>query len=202
MENWKKIGINLYEASEDGQIRNGDTGIILKGIITKSGYRRVTLYNNGVPRIYFVHRLVWETFVGKIPEGYELDHIDGNPQNNRLENLRCVTHLENMRNPVTRVRHVNAMTIMHSKPEHKNKISGIFKKLAKDPEFQKKHLDAIRYKNGKRIQQLDKHTGEVIKEFICQADAERELGISQSNISACCLGKRKTSGGYRWQYAS
>lgn len=48
-----------------------------------------------------VHRLVYETFVGEIPQGYEIDHIEGNKEDNRLEMLRCVTHEENMKNPVT-----------------------------------------------------------------------------------------------------
>lgn len=48
-----------------------------------------------------VHRLVWETFKGEIPEGMQIDHIDGNPENNRLDNLRCVTPKENSNNPNT-----------------------------------------------------------------------------------------------------
>lgn len=49
-----------------------------------------------------VHRLVWETFNGEIPQGYEIDHINGVRDDNRLENLRCVTHAENINNPLTR----------------------------------------------------------------------------------------------------
>lgn len=36
--------------------------------------------------------------------------------------------------------------------------------------------------------------------FESTSDAARKLGIVQSNISYCCLGKRKTAGGYHWQY--
>ena len=53
---------------------------------------------------YKLHRIVWETFNGEIPDGYEIDHIDGNKQNNVLSNLRCVTHIENMANPITKER--------------------------------------------------------------------------------------------------
>ena len=49
-----------------------------------------------------VHRLVYETFVGEIPQGYELDHINTIRDDNRLENLRCVTHKENSNNHLTR----------------------------------------------------------------------------------------------------
>ena len=49
----------------------------------------------------YVHRLVYETFVGEIPSGYEIDHINTIRNDNRLGNLRSVTHLDNMRNPLT-----------------------------------------------------------------------------------------------------
>lgn len=49
-----------------------------------------------------VNRLVWETFMGDIPDGYEIDHIDTNKENNNLANLKCVTRKENMNNPLTR----------------------------------------------------------------------------------------------------
>lgn len=36
--------------------------------------------------------------------------------------------------------------------------------------------------------------------YACTRDAERALGIAHQHISKCCLGKRKTTGGYHWQY--
>ena len=50
-----------------------------------------------------VHRLVYETFVGEIPQECEIDHINTVSADNRLENLRCVTHKENVNNPLTRI---------------------------------------------------------------------------------------------------
>lgn len=44
------------------------------------------------------HRLVWETFNGKIPAGLEIDHKNHNRHDNKLSNLRLVTHSENCRN--------------------------------------------------------------------------------------------------------
>lgn len=43
-----------------------------------------------------LHCIVWETFVGEIPEGMQINHIDGNKHNNCLENLELVTPHENM----------------------------------------------------------------------------------------------------------
>lgn len=41
--------------------------------------------------------MVWEAFNGEIPEGYDIDHLDGNPKNNSLNNLEMVTHQENIK---------------------------------------------------------------------------------------------------------
>lgn len=50
---------------------------------------------------YYLHRFVYETFVGKIPSCMEIDHIDTNKNNNSLDNLRLATKKENMNNPLT-----------------------------------------------------------------------------------------------------
>lgn len=47
----------------------------------------------------FVHRLVYQAFVGDIPDGYEIDHIDSDSKNNNLNNLRACTHKMNVSNP-------------------------------------------------------------------------------------------------------
>ena len=66
-------------------------------------YLRVSLVDSfdNVRRSIKVHRLVYMTFVGDIPQGYQIDHIDGDASNNNLENLRCVTPKENSNNPNT-----------------------------------------------------------------------------------------------------
>jgi len=43
-----------------------------------------------------VHSLVCEAFLGERPDGFEIDHIDGDPTNNHLANLEYVTHSENI----------------------------------------------------------------------------------------------------------
>ena len=65
------------------------------------GYREMGVSKPNRMKIA-VHRLVYETFVGEIPNGYEIDHINTIRDDNRLENLRCVTRFENNNNPLTR----------------------------------------------------------------------------------------------------
>lgn len=65
---------------------------------TKRGlpYIAVALMRDGKAVGKLVHVLVLTAFVGPAPEGMECRHLDGNPSNNRLANLRWGTHQENM----------------------------------------------------------------------------------------------------------
>lgn len=181
MNIWKEIGINRYEASEDGQIRNGKTGKVLKPKKTKNGYLQVCLCKDGKGKMFYVHRLVYEAFNGPIPDGMVTDHLDAVKTNNNLSNLRCCTQRENVSNPITKPRHVEALR-------------------NKSPEWRKNQAEAVRKACSKSIVQINKTTGETIKRWECMHDIERELGINEANISKCCIGQRKSAGGYRWKY--
>ena len=52
---------------------------------------------------------------------------------------------------------------------------------------------------SKYIIQLDKN-GNIVGEYLNGYEAQQKLGISESNISECCNGKRKTAGGYVWKF--
>lgn len=64
------------------------------GHMERDGYIRVRLHKRNYP----AHCIIWEMHNGPIPEGYQIDHIDHVRSNNRLNNLRLVTHKENQRN--------------------------------------------------------------------------------------------------------
>ena len=65
---------------------------------TKYGHRKVLLGRD--KEGHWVHRLVLRTFVGEPIPGDVARHIDGNPENNRLENLAWGTPAENNRDMV------------------------------------------------------------------------------------------------------
>lgn len=73
-----------------------------------------------------LHRLVWETFNGEIPQGMQIDHEDGHPENNCLDNLRLATAKENSNNPATAWKTkgtLNGMYGKHHTEDSKHKIS-------------------------------------------------------------------------------
>lgn len=76
--------------------------LILCSTRLNQGYEQLNIKG----KTCLVHRIVYETFVNKIPVGYEIDHINTIRNDNRLENLRCVTPKENMNNSLT-VKHRN-----------------------------------------------------------------------------------------------
>ncbi len=49
-------------------------------------------------RAIYTHRVLWEKANGPIPTGLEIDHINGDREDNRLDNLRLVTRQENTKN--------------------------------------------------------------------------------------------------------
>lgn len=57
------------------------------------GYRFIKLANKNK----YVHRLMYETFVGSIPDGMQINHINHKKDDNRLENLELVTASDNQR---------------------------------------------------------------------------------------------------------
>lgn len=59
-----------------------------------TGYKRFGWKN----KIHYVHRMIWEHVNGPIPEGLEIDHIDGDRSNNVIWNLRLVTSSQNKEN--------------------------------------------------------------------------------------------------------
>ena len=66
---------------------------------SKKGYYQVRLFQDKGDRfgkLYYIHRLMWETFKGGIPEGKEMDHINGDTANNNIDNLQLITRRRNV----------------------------------------------------------------------------------------------------------
>ena len=69
-----------------------------------NGYIRHRIKIDGKTKDINTARAIYESFCGPIAPKCEIDHWDGCRTNNRLSNLRAVTHKENMNNPITKAR--------------------------------------------------------------------------------------------------
>lgn len=95
-ENWKTIsGFSNYEVSNFGNVRNAITGKLLHKQKRKSGYVKVELWRGGKEYTRDIHRLVAIAFLG-LHNGLVVNHINGQKDDNRLENLEWCTAKENM----------------------------------------------------------------------------------------------------------
>ena len=117
----KQFRDSPYFCSKDGNIYNLEKRIKIK--LEKSGkYLRFQGAYNLNHKKFLVHRVVWEAFNGPIPEGMDIDHIDGNPHNNHLDNLQIVSHSDNCK----KAKHNNIEVYsVHKNTGEKNQYSSL-----------------------------------------------------------------------------
>lgn len=84
----------LYRISNQGRLFSVKTGKFI-GAPGQSGYIQATLCKGGYNKLYRVHQLVMEAFVGPRPKGAVIRHLDDNPLNNNLINLCYGTYRQN-----------------------------------------------------------------------------------------------------------
>lgn len=181
-EVWKAIKgyEGLYEVSSYGRVRSLDHLIeqphprnpaytlryIQKGKIKnlrhhQAGYWVVDLYKGNLSETKTVHRMVAEAFIPNPDNLPEVNHIDENKENSRVDNLEWCTRKQN-------VNHGTGCERMG-----------------------RKHWTPC-------IQMT--MDGQFVKRWECMQKAADELGLFMTRISACCRGRAKSHGGFRWRY--
>lgn len=111
-EGWRSVvGFEQqYEVSDRGRVRRvgraarhgagrgggARVGRIIATKIVRNGYVSVQLWRDGRCAGLLVHRLVAQAFIGPIPDGHEVNHIDGVKTNNTAPNLEFVTRSGNL----------------------------------------------------------------------------------------------------------
>ena len=95
----------FYQASNMGRIKSLERidalghrlkEKILKPSIGNSGYYQVYLCKQSIVKQYMIHRLVWKSFNGSIPENMQCNHLNEVKTDNRLSNLNLMTPKENV----------------------------------------------------------------------------------------------------------
>lgn len=161
-----------------------------KGSKHTHGYR-VHWYNctDGERYRQFEHIMKWEFFNGKIPEGYEIDHIIPilNGGTNKLSNLRCVTHKENCN---------NENSFINKSESHKGQTA--WNKGISWSENTKKKISDSKEKYKKSVVQVK--DGVVVAIFDSIREAEKITNINHTNISTSCKNGNRNAGGFKWMY--
>lgn len=187
-EMWKDIEgyEDLYQISSYGRIKSKDRiiqcsnnrnrrkyGQILKPFISRSGYYAITLWNNKKFKLNYIHRLVASAFLENTYNKEQVNHIDGNKFNNRIDNLEWATRSENQK--------------------HSHRIGLI------SYETMYEMVKKMREKVIKKVYQIK--DGKIIAEYESVVEAGKQFSkYACNNISTCALGKLKSAYGYQWKY--
>ena len=96
-ERWRDVdGYSNYRVSSSGRVKNKRTKKVLKAHSDRYGYPQVVLSEQGSKKTRSIHRLVAKAFVDG-DDSLQVNHIDGNKQNNNVDNLEWVTQSANAR---------------------------------------------------------------------------------------------------------
>lgn len=190
MEIWKPIeGTNgTYEVSNTGKVRSNNYlghGKQQELSLTKDhkGYFRVRIYKEGSRKTLKVHREVALAFIPNPERKPEVNHKDGNKENNHVGNLEWSTPSEN-------TTHAYDSGLKEKTREWCRQMGSTVGReaLAKEREKRKTPITATRLSDG------------AVFEFPSQADAAEKTGALQSNINRVLKGSRKSANGFTFKY--
>lgn len=185
-EIWKEIeGYPNYQVSNMGRVKRLSTGYyrrtekILKPQLQNNGYLHIKLSQKDKTKCILVHRLVAQVFIPNPNNLPQVNHINEDKTDNRVENLEWCDRKYN-------INYGNGI----SKRVKTNKENGTYKKIGE-----------INYKNfSKSILQFSKDNS-FIRRWDCIMDVQRELGYDNKQICSCLKNRQKTAKGFKWVYA-
>ena len=202
LETWEKIsGFDGYEVSSLGRVRSfrkaandytaPDHFVIIKGEISNSGYMRVCIVGNDHKYHHqSIHRLVATYFVAN-PNGESyVNHKDENRLNNQASNLEWCSMSYNTRYG-TAIRRAN---------ETKSK-NNVFEKIRLTKE-QKGTFEKAREQFGRKVNQINPYTNQIIKTWPSLKNIQDTLGINRKSIAGYANHQRQKEifHGYKWSW--
>lgn len=184
-EEWKWIDgyEGIYMVSDLGRLksfRKNQEGYILSNRNQKGDYLKVNLYDRERNReTKGIHVLVASAFIGQIPSGWHVHHMDGNKQNNAVTNLKIV-HPKKHR--------------LETKRAHPQIVDGM--------------VNYNRYVRTRSVRQYTMD-GDLLASYPNAMEASRATGVCKRNILQVASGTpynakgktRKQAGGYVWRFA-
>lgn len=181
-EVWKDVkGFeDIYQISNKGRLKSFKRmkdGYILSTKNSKGDYLSVVLEYKDLKRYVRIHTLVAEAFIPNPYNKPQVNHKDGDKQNNCVENLEWVTEKENIRHAIKQ-----------------------------NPKMLKGMIRYNRIIRPRTIQQLSMG-GKLLAEYSNAVEASKATGVCHRNILQVASkdeykpGKvRKQAGGFRWRY--
>lgn len=93
---WKRIpDWEWYVVNENGDVKNTKTNNVICGDVNNAGYHRICVYDAGKSKHLFRHRLVASLFLDNPDDLPEVNHKDGNKDNNNVSNLEWSNRIHN-----------------------------------------------------------------------------------------------------------
>ncbi|EMI4495021.1 HNH endonuclease [Pseudomonas aeruginosa] len=89
--------VRSYAVNRNGDVKNLDTGRMIKPIRMATGYLAVCIKISGAKKMFTIHRMVAQAFLERVEGKNVVNHINGIKDDNRVENLEWCTYAENLR---------------------------------------------------------------------------------------------------------
>lgn len=202
-----------FEISSLGRVKSVRYGRILKPSNNGNGYRYVCKYFKENTKHFYIHRLVADAFILNPNKYPEVNHLNGDKQDNRACNLEWCNASRN-------IRHAHETGLISFSGDRINKLKKAGKlnyyktfdarkrgwdkwndSLPQDERRKRIKNLSMRAaeKNRRKVEQLTAQ-GSAIQVFSSVGEAAQAVGAHSADISHCCSGRTKLCKGYAWRY--